>query len=242
MTIAHVQSATNGASAASASIAATVTAIGAGNLVAGIVTWHSPTTGDFSSVTDNQGNTYTIVDRVTSAANGFNQCLGTFYAANITNAPTTITANFANTPADVGIFLDEYSGAGTTPLDGHAMQTQAAPGTGTDACTSGNITTTVVGDLIYAGMVDVQGASGSDVAGTNFTLRVNNDASNGFSFSSTEDRVQVAAGTAAGTFTLSANVVTITGVMAFTPPTAPPAGPSETYGMQIFRPNQRTWR
>lgn len=218
MAITHIQTASNGTVSGS-STSATVTAIGSGHLVAGFAVWDSAVLTDFISVTDNQGNTYTIVDKVSAASNGFNHSWGSFYCPNITNGPVTITANYVSATPNIAIFLDEYSGVATTsPLDGHAMSTQLAPGTGADGCTSGNITTTVAGDLIYSGMVDVQGITGSNASGTSFTLRVNNDASNGQSFSCTEDRIQVAAGSIAGTFTLSANAVTVCGVMAFSPP------------------------
>src|SRR5207249_5561300 len=64
--------------------------------------------------------------------------------------PCTITANFSGSGTqEVGMLIHEISGVDTlSPLDGHAMQHQFHAGTGTDAVTSGNITTTQVGDYI----------------------------------------------------------------------------------------------
>lgn len=241
MTIAHVQSGAAGQGASAASISVTISAVGSGNLLAGAAFLGTTLVSDFTSITDNQGNTYTIVDKQLGVS--VHRVLVTFYCANVTNAPTIITANFANTPVDIGIFVEEYSGVATSsPLDGHAIQAVNGPGLGTDAVSSGSITTTLGGDLIYGVGADLNG-SATLVQGTGFTSRTLNDSTTS-AFITTEDLIQVSAGAIAATFTfgIGNNDDEIAAVMAFKAPVAGPASPSETYGMQIYRPNQRTWR
>lgn len=240
MTITHVQSGGTGAAGPAASIGATISAVGSGNLLAGAAFLGSTLVSDFTSITDDKGNTYTIVDKQLGTVS--HRVLVTFYCPNITNAPTVITANFANTPIDIGIFVDEYSGIATsTPLDGHAIQAVNGPGTGTDALSSGSITTTASGDLIYGVGADLTG-SADLIAGTGFTQRVHN--SDTGSFVMTEDLIQSTAGAIAATFSfqIANNDDEITAVMAFSPPPAAPPSPSETYGTQIYRPRQPAWR
>jgi hypothetical protein len=218
MVIANVQNQVAGSSIAVSSISATVTAVGSGNLVCGFVETQSQVTTDLTSVTDNAGNTYTIVDNV-ARGGGFNGCLASFYLANITNAPTSITATLGTANA-CEIMVSEYSGVATTsPLDGHAMQFQGSPGTGANGVTSGNITTTINGDLIFGGVTDTNGSSNGLAAGSGFASRILNNTANG-NFQTTEDQIQASAGVIAATFTATVIDVSITGVMAFSPPVA----------------------
>jgi hypothetical protein len=162
-----VQSQTNSTGAsAGASIAITFSsAVTSGNTVVGGVSWGTAN-NDLTSVTDDKGNTYNIVRTVSDSGNG--QTQATFYLANITNAPTVITANFTNTPAYRAITATELSGVATTPLDGQTGQLQSAPGTGTDAITSLTITPTQNGDYIYGVTFDTS-THNIPSAGTNFT-------------------------------------------------------------------------
>src|SRR5690349_14135137 len=92
-------------------------AVGNGNSVVGIVTWDY-SSGATISITDDKGNTYTQVDTVSDPP--FTQRVLSFYLTNITNAPTTITANFSTSTAWSRILVDEYSGiAATSAIDGH---------------------------------------------------------------------------------------------------------------------------
>jgi len=206
MPISHVQNANGGSSASVTSATATGSAIGSGNTVCGIVFWHN-TAGTLTSVTDNKGNTYTIVDSIQETG-GANSFLASFYLVNVTGGPTALTANLGSATTGVQISWDEYSGVSTSAvLDGHHGQAQASPGTGTDAISSGSFTTADNGDLIYCGSYSVSGTSS---AGTGFTLELNNSALNGLVFLSTEDEVQSSAGSVSGTFTQNNVSYTVT--------------------------------
>ncbi len=89
-----------------------------------------------SSVTDTQGNTY-----VQAIATGGNAI---WYATTIKGGADIITANFAASSVFSLIYIHEYSGLATSPLD----QTSSKTGTGT-AVTSGAKTTTQANELIF---------------------------------------------------------------------------------------------
>ena len=79
------------------------------------------TTTTVSSVTDNQGNTYTAVPSGTGLllshpSGGGNTARGHFFTCpNITNGPTTINVTLSATPSDISyIQLYEVSGLGTS--------------------------------------------------------------------------------------------------------------------------------
>lgn len=217
MTIVHVQQAMSAAGSATAAASVAVTlggAVGSGNLVCGVVTFHATNTTALANVTDNKGNVYTFYT-VQHAANL--QCTALYWANNIVNAPTIVTANFSPASSFLRIAADEYSGIDTTvgALDGHLLS-DSTPGTGTDAVTSGAITTTADGDLLYAATQDTN-ATGSQTiaAGTNFVKRNDGGASAATAIV-TEDQVQATRGAVSGTFTISlAGHAMGTGVLAF---------------------------
>lgn len=201
MPMTHVQNANGGSAGAVTSTAATGSAIGNGNVVCGVVFWHN-TSGTLTSITDDKGNTYTIVDKIQDAGGG-NFFNASFYLTNITNGPSTITANLNSSTTGAQITWDEYSGLSSgASLDGHNGQSQNSPGTGADAISSGSFATAFNGDLIWAG-----GYAGNQItgAGTGFALRLNGVSSNGIVFLFTEDKTQSAAGSVAGTATDTAH-------------------------------------
>lgn len=201
----------NGSSTVATAAVTLTGTVGSGNAVFVSLSWSS-TAGDTPTCTDDKSNTYTLVDNVRNAA--LTDSYATFYALNVTNAPQTVTGTFnggANRSFG-SILADEYSGIATSAaLDGHTMQSQGtAPGTGTDAVTSGNATTTADGNLIYGTTANVNGA-GSIAAGTGYAQRQYN--TNNFM---TEDKTQTTHGTIAATFTAgNATDPFITGIMAF---------------------------
>ncbi len=198
-------------------IAATFsTAVTSGNLVAGACMWGSANTSDLTSVTDNQSNTYTIVRSIADAGDG--QSAATFYRANVTNAPTTVTCNLAASLPYRGISIHEVSGADTSaPLGVETGQTQQSPGTGANALTSGSVTTTTNGEYIYGVSFNDGdlGTGSSDFApGTGFTERSEHLTTTELSLAS-EDQIQTSAGSIAATFTLARNFSHITFIMTF---------------------------
>ncbi|MGZ4849799.1 MAG: beta strand repeat-containing protein, partial [Candidatus Bathyarchaeia archaeon] len=215
--ITFVQNATNGAISAT-TIAATGSVVGTGGCIAGAVSWGSNTIA-LSSVIDDKGNSYTISDNFADASTS--QCMATFVRGNITNGPSTLTATFGSSATFVQLSWNEYSGvvALTDPRDGHTGQIQTSvTSTSADAITSGNITTTSNGDLIFAATMDDSGINPS--AGTGFNLRVANNSGGNVSIA-LEDLIQVTAGTANGTFTQASQPNPwITAVMALKPAAA----------------------
>lgn len=191
---------TTGASFAT-TIAATVSAVGSGNAICGIVSWDN-TGVTLSTVTDNQGNTYNLETSILNASDGQN--FAAFSLTNITNAPTVITANFSATVDFRAIGVDEFSGGSTASTDerdgsAHGGQYQTTPGTGTDAVTSGTFTTTVNGDLLWGGLGTSFGPTLT--AGTSFSSGAGGGGGPNFL---TEYRTQTTAGSGtAATFTES---------------------------------------
>lgn len=145
-------------------------AVTSGNNVRGWVTWGTAVAGDLISVTDNKSNTYTISDKILGTTN--NQSLASFHKENITNAPTTITANITGGIGACGIIIEEWSGEDNsgTAINAHGGQRQVSPGTGTDAVSSGNITTNVDGCNICGAAMDVNFVGTALGVGTGETL------------------------------------------------------------------------
>jgi len=186
----------------------------AGNLIAVYVAWTN-TTDSLSSVTDSLGNTYTLVQNPTTL--GTQGRAAGAYSKNILGGPCTVTATFSPGAFSARtIIVREISGADSDfPLDGSAAQGQTNPGTGTDAVTSGAITTTANGDYIFAATTD-QGQASTLNPGTGFTGGAT------FTFpvgGRSEDQIQSAAGSITATFTNtdSAFADFVTLIMAFKP-------------------------
>lgn len=192
-------------------------AVGSGNAVCGLVTWDGTGAVALNSVTDDKGNTYNLETVVTDPAPG-RVCA--FSRTNITNVPTVITANFASSIGYLSILADEFSGASTASTDerdgaAHTGQYQGAPGTGTDAVTSGPVTTTTNGDLIY-GAVSVSNSVTPPSAGTGFSIG-NSSSYPDYAIAS-EYRTQATAGSGtAATFTQGGNQNNSTFVIALKP-------------------------
>jgi hypothetical protein len=148
-------------------------AVSSGGFVVGAVTQHAAGAAGFlvTSITDDKNNAYTLVD--SAAPNNLAGAeLLTFYGGPFTNGPTTLTFTGSG-GSGVGqrwrVQLAEFAGLSGT-IDGHAMQAQAAPGNGTNAITSGSISPTVNGDLIYGAML-LYGTNPATLApGAGFTL------------------------------------------------------------------------
>lgn len=144
------------------------------------------------TVTDDKTNTYTQVDQLFFSALGFTTT--SFYILNVTNGPTTITGTIPSN-AFGALQIDCYSNIATTAaLDVHAIANQTNPGTGANAITSGSVTTTAAGELVYGFTLD--GSSLGVSVGTGFTGH-QAIASTYFS----EGLVQGSAGATAATFT-----------------------------------------
>ena len=218
---AYVQSAKTNAEQSDAlgTIASTFgAAVGSAGAVCGAVSYHNGL-GNLTSVTDNQSNTYTVVRNF----DGTNQVgIGTFFALNITNAPTVITATYSNVSMLYrGMVIIEASGVKTSAaLDQETAQWQATPGTGTDAVTSGAMTTTENGEFICGFAVVTSAFDANNfTAGTNYTERQETNPTLGIDLA-VETRVQTTAGSIAATWTQVADRNTSTAIMTLKEATA----------------------
>jgi len=209
----HVQGAqTETAGTTSSLSAAFSSAVGSGSAVVGVATWDSLGGVTLSAVTDDKGNSYRIVDTFNDTTN--NQAAASFVLGNIANAPKTITAKFSVATQYVTIIVDEYSGivAAADPRDGNAVQSQTSVATTADAITSGSITTSKNGDLIWGAAVNISGSQ-APVAGAGFT-QLESDAVTSTAPTTTEQRSQTAAGAVAATFSAPSSATHITFVVA----------------------------
>ncbi len=226
--VAFVQSKSGVASPFSATgttITATFTSnVVAGHLIAVYVTYDNGGGITLNSVTDSLGNTYTIVQTLTDTVNV--QKSSVAYAKNIAGGANTVTATFSAAICCRLIIVHEISGADTAaPLDGNFGQLQAAPGTGVNAVTTGNMTTTANGDYIFGATSDSAQATNQTIsAGTGETIRENNSqAAIGGNATASEDKIQATAGAVASTFTFNvAGGASLTLQMAFKRCPAPP--------------------
>jgi hypothetical protein len=187
--------------------------VGVGNLICGYFEGSLGNTISISSITDDKSNNYTIVDTQLDG-NGILKA-ASFYLANITNSPITITVTLSSGSNFFNLIVDEFAGA-TSGLDVHSINSQLNPATTANAVTSGSVTASTAGSLVFAAEGN-QAASTASV-GTGFTLGQTSQPAGG-DFATSEYILSRAAGAVAGTFTASAaadNYQTI--VMVFSPP------------------------
>jgi hypothetical protein len=112
---------------------------------AGGTIWVAATVSDFGgvhtiSVSDTQGNVYTLLDQVNDGSPG-TQSVAHFYAANIVGDGTTpdiITVAWANDNYK-GVLIAEISGTTAAPLAGHTANDQVGLGAGSNNVTTGPI-------------------------------------------------------------------------------------------------------
>jgi hypothetical protein len=135
----------------------------------------------------------------TTLVTGNNHAIAGYAAVTGTGTATiTVTLSGAAT-GTVYIACNEVSGLNGT-VDKHTLQAQSAPGTGTNAITSGSVTTTVNGDYLWGWTTDTNAncsALNAGTSGSGYTLRTSTNTAN----RNTEDQVQASAGAIAATFT-----------------------------------------
>lgn len=190
----HVQGAANASAGTTTSV--TITAGTTGNLLCGTVGCDTGAT--VTSVKDQNGVSATLVDAITDSPNTtFAQ---SFYFANISGSPTTITATFSGSIGDRRIQCSEYSGLATSsPLDVH---TGTPASTIATIITTGSVTTTVNGDLLYAAAHGDSDGGIVFAAGTGYTLR-DTDNSNSIPLAQEDLLNQTLAGPTVATFSIT---------------------------------------
>jgi hypothetical protein len=96
-----------------------------------------------TSVTDSQGNVFTEVGSQLSTPGG--ALSRVYYARNIKGGADTVTVTLSASSSYLELYLNEYSGINTTnPIDAELGASGSA-----GAVSSGNVTTTAAGDIIY---------------------------------------------------------------------------------------------
>lgn len=174
MSWAHLQTVlgADGAAGANANtIAITLSTVSNNSLVVGFATCNNAAT--INTVTDDKGNSYTLLDLLNDTNNFERQVL--FYKEGITNGPTVVTANLSISTDFRRMAASEYSGILTAAaIDGHNGQIIATPGTGANVLNPGAFTTTGNGDLIWCCVTNDGGGPDTLSAGTSpnaFTQR-----------------------------------------------------------------------
>src|SRR5205814_2065415 len=89
---------------------------------------------------------------------------------------------------------------GSSAANGNAAQKQVNPGTGTDLISSGSLTTTTGGDLVYAVSYSTNSTT-IPTAGTGYTRWTGTAASASTFYIASESQAQSVAGAISGTFT-----------------------------------------
>lgn len=180
----------------------------AGNLIVGGVSWD----GNFtvSGVTDSQGNTYTVETPIKDGSNTIG--IGIFHTIAGSSGACTVTVTLTGNANRKAAIIHEVSGvAASSYRDQYAGQSQSNPGTGSNAVTSGSVTTTTDGQYIF-GFTGDAGYSTGKAAGTGFTLR---ETDAGMDIASSEDQIQTSAGSIAATFTIDGFAVIATAICTF---------------------------
>jgi hypothetical protein len=96
-----------------------------------------------SSINDTQGNAYTQIGAPLTSPGGAES--GVYYAQNIRGGADTVTVTLTANSPYLEVYLTEYTGvAQTNPIDAQAGATGSA-----GAVSSGNLTTTAAGEVLY---------------------------------------------------------------------------------------------
>jgi hypothetical protein len=174
MAISILQTATFTQVSGASSLAVTIT-VTAGSVLHVYGTWayqnSSPDIGDTQGgVTDNKNGTYCPICRVDNGV----QVAKHWYIENAAAGSTIITLTCNDIVPNLAIYVEEIGGLPTTgTLVGRAYNSQASPGTGTDAVTS-TTALLVAGSQIICG-VSINTALGTaPTAGTGFTTDATN--------------------------------------------------------------------
>jgi len=187
------------------SLAAPAMNVSSGSLIVVTLAWaQTSTPSTLTADCTNCGtDTFTQATNVNSTSDGYH--LAVFYKCGATaNASYTITGHNSGSFTFSRIIVEQFTGGDTgTCFDKTTGQRQTAPGTSTDAVTSGSTAaTTTNGQLIHGATVNV-GSATTITQGTGYTSGTLN-----YHGVSTEYKTQSSAGAVAATFTTDSNPAT----------------------------------
>lgn len=140
----------------------------AGSAIHAIASWGTKL-ADLTSFTDTNNTYGAVLDFIFDDNNS--QSVGHSIAVNIAAGVNTVQANFSNTPGFRRILIREIGGVSVSPNDGHNGQWQSAPGTGTDAISSGTVANAAQPAFMSAVCADSGGVF--PIAGTGFSTGIN---------------------------------------------------------------------
>ena len=167
----------------------------AGNLVIAFVRMSSAS--QTVQIADSAGNLYTEAVAQVQTTDGHQAHI--FYARNIVGRANTVTASFSATNNHPWLAIYEYNGlSATSPLD----QTAHAQGSGNSSNTGPTGTTTSANELVFAATGFPYSYGGTVAPGSGFAIQQQDTAT---SRAASETALANAAGSYAGTFSLSSN-------------------------------------
>jgi hypothetical protein len=217
---AHIDGCIHDNNTSSATVTCTLAnPITGGASIVGCIDWAS-SSGSVSSVGDGT-NSYTprAGTLLQNASDGWSrEC---FSKDNLTGGPTVITVTLSGAMSEQLVTIDEYTGAlSSGSFDQGTTARQVNPGTASNAVTSGTVTPTVDGELIWGYGGSSLHTSPIYTVGTGFTLRQRLSSKNPTS----EDLVQGTAAAIAATFTDNVSSDTSYTTVVTLKPAAAPAG------------------
>lgn len=200
-----------------------------GNVVAVAICW-LPNTVSLTGISSDRSGGFTLYDNPTAEA--ANSSRGAHGVVALTSSGScTVTATFSGTITALGFIGHEYSDISTTSIvdnggAAHIIADCQNLGTGTDAYTSGNITTATANAVVFGWLCDIN-VNDHFNSGTNFTARITTQATGRMD---TEDLVKASPGTVAVTFTQTVQdfANALVGAIALTPSSAGPGSGSDS--------------
>ncbi len=200
-----------------------------GNVLALAITW-LPGTTSLTSITTDRSGSATLLDNPTAEA--ANSSRGAQAVVALTSSGScTVTASFSAAITALGFIGHEYSDIDTANIvdnsgAAHIIADCQNLGTGTDAYTSGNITTATANAIVFGWLADIN-VSDHVNSGTNFTARITSQVGTRIE---SEDLVKATAGTVAATFTQSQQdfLNALVGAIALTPSSSGPGAGSDS--------------
>ncbi|MFO1465866.1 MAG: hypothetical protein U1F35_05410 [Steroidobacteraceae bacterium] len=187
----------------------------AGSTLAGFI--YSSNTVTVSSISDSQGNTYTIGTSIDNTTSGTR--LTPYYANNIVGGASanTVTVTYSGSVSNRFMSLAEIRQVQTNPLDGVKTRFQSSPGTSTDAATTqsdAGSTNANQPALVYS-ICCVANSATTVTAGTGFNQGLQLTPAFSGLCVATEDKRVTATAAQAATYTLSANNNALMALMVF---------------------------
>jgi hypothetical protein len=139
---------------------ATINGVVTGNTLIGVVGTNGGMGGSITSLSDNKGNTYVLVD---AGGSGTPEGYQGFYALNVTGGNLTITLNSGGSIVSGAIIVQEFNATDASSFDKHAIGTYTNTGSGGSASSGASPTTTQAAETVYGWVFQLASASAPTV-------------------------------------------------------------------------------